>query len=564
MEVCGVMNETNANTPKKNNRGNRKNATNQKPQTKVETNAYAYDTALPFYYSIFGDIIDSIPYSIADIQRFASNPQFYNKELRDLGWWAYNNDGSVRAAVNYMVSMHTLDRVVVCKNRKPDGTKPRNFGKNRRKMLNVLDRINYKKLIRDDLLKDANDGIAFYYFEVEERPLSKIRILSDYDVLNLTEINETVEFNENGLNISIIPLPVDWCRIVGMTNGVFKAAFNMRYFDQFNEQEVDYRIRTMPKEIRDFYNENKNSNGTHNWCVLDDRKTIITKVNASLNKPWGCPMAITALDDILYSDYFTKTKRNVLDNLNNQIIYMTFPEGKEKGSSSLTKDQQREQHEKVKAAITTRKNSTGSIISFFSLASGTKLSKIDVDLGIFDEKNENAIKDNVPASLGISSASLDGNTKGNYATTTINLELVAGNVYTWIEQFIAELNKCINYNVIQDSSCVVDCYILPTTFVNRDKQVGYMKDLYSLGKGSFIAWVSSTGFDADAYISLMDYELSEDFENKYPVHRTSYTQSSNDRGGTGTKETVDIVSATNENTIQSQSSGSNESPSPSD
>lgn len=527
----------------------------------AEANAYSYNTSLPFYFSTFGDVLDCMPYSVNDIQTFASNPQFYNRELRDLGWWAYNNDGSVRAAVNYMVSMHTLDKVVVCKNRKPDGSKPETFGKNRIKMLNILDRINYKKLIRDNLLKDANDGTAFYYFEVEERPISKKSFLSDYDVLNITEINEFVELNETGINISVIPLPVDWCKIVGMTNGVYKIAFNVRYFDQFNPQEIDYRIRTMPKEIRDFYNEHKGKTGVYNWCVLDDKKTIVTKVNAPLNKPWGCPMAITALDDILYSDYFTKTKRNVLDNLNNQIVYMTFPEGKEKGMSSLTRDQQREQHEAVKRAITSRSNSNGSIIAFFSLAAGTKLSKLDVDLGIFDEKNENAIKNNVPASLGVSSASLDGNTKGNYATTTINLELVASNIYTWIEQFISELNKCINANVIKDSSCVVDCYILPTTFVNRDKQVGYMRELYSQGKGSFIAWVSATGFDADAYISLLDYELNEDFENKYPVHSTSYTQSSKDRE---TKETVDIVSATNENTIQSQTSNANESPSPSD
>ena len=36
---------------------------------------------------------------------------------------------------------------------------------------------------------------------------------------------------------------------------------------------------------------------------------------------------------------------------------------------------------------------------------------MDVDIDIFDEKNEASIKDAVPGALGISSASLDGNTK---------------------------------------------------------------------------------------------------------------------------------------------------------
>ena len=56
-----------------------------------------------------------------------------------------------------------------------------------------------------------------------------------------------------------------------------------------------------------------------------------------------------------------------------------------------------------------------------------------------------------------------------------------------------------------------------------------MKDLYSSGKGSLLAWISAAGFDSDAYVSLMDYELECDFENKYPVHATSYTMSNKDK-----------------------------------
>lgn len=338
-----------------------------------------------------------------------------------------------------------------------------------------------------------------------------------------------------------------------------EMAFNLRYFDQFNDRELKARLQAMPKEIRDGYNQNKGS--INNWIILDDTKTIVTKVNAAINQPWGVPMAVTAFDDIMYAEYFVNTKRTVLDSINNQIIYMTFPEGKEKGTSSLTKDQQREQHEKVKEAVITRRSQSG--ISFFSLASGTKIDKMDVDIDIFDEKNEASIKDAVPGALGISSASLDGNTKGNYATASLNLELVASNTYTWIENFMFELNKCINANIIMDSSCVVDCYILPTTFANRDKQVKYMQDLYSHGKGSLTAWVSATGFDPDAYISLLDYELESDFENKYPVHATSFTMSGRDEADSkeSGREAVDF--ATNENTIQSQSSGSNTNPKPS-
>lgn len=534
--------------------GNRKRNYTPKVNTKnVETNAFAYNTTLPYVYSVLGDYLDSAPHNIREIREYSKNPQYYNKELRDLAWWAYNTNGSVKAAVNYICSMHTLDKVIVCKTRTKKHKRPGNFESNRLKMLSVLDKINYKQHIRDNLMKNANDGTAFFYFETGKRPVNNAKYLSDYDIANIVEINEL------GLDVSIITLPVDWCRICGRISNHYRCAFNLRYFEQFTEKERKARLQAMPKEIRDGWNKHDLNNP---WLVLDDTKTIVTKVNAAINQPWGVPMAVTAFDDILYAEYFINTKRTVLDNINNQIIYMTFPEGKEKGTSSLSKDQQKDQHEKVKDAVINRKSQSG--ISFFSLASGTKLDKMEVDIGIFDEKNESSIKNNVPADLGISSASLDGNTKGNYATASLNLELVASHVYTWIENFMAELNKCINVNVIKDSSCVVDCYILPTTFSNRDKQVQYMKDLYSNGKGSLLAWISATGFDADAYISLLDYEVETDMENKYPVHATSYTMSGKDNNsGDDESGRTPVDNPTNENTIQSQSSGSNSNPKPS-
>lgn len=79
-----------------------------------------------------------------------------------------------------------------------------------------------------------------------------------------------------------------------------------------------------------------------------------------------------------------------------------------------------------------------------------------------------------------------------------------------------------------------------------------------------LAWISATGFDADAYISLLDYEVETDMENKYPVHATSYTMSGKDNNSEDDKGgRTSVDNPTNENTIQSQSSGSNSNPKPS-
>ena len=92
------------------------------------------------------------------------------------------------------------------------------------------------------------------------------------------------------------------------------------------------------------------------------------------------------------------------------------------------------------------------------------------------------------------------------------MEIVATNVYTWIEAIVEELNKCINYNIIQDKTYNIEFRVLPVTFINRDKMVKNLADLYSRGKGSLQAWIASIGMNADDYLSLMDFELAEDFE----------------------------------------------------
>jgi hypothetical protein len=267
-------------------------------------------------------------------------------------------------------------------------------------------------------------------------------------------------------------------------------------------------------------------------------------------------LAICALDDITYADYFVNTKRAVLNDINNQVVYETFPEG-EKGKSALTQEQQQKQHDTVKSAINTKSNQSGR--TFFSLAAGTKLDKIKIDIDLFDEKNEKGIKDAVPSSLGVAASALNGNTDGNYAAATLNMELVFGRVFLWIKDIFDELNKCINENIIKDKSCVVAFVVFPTTYANRDKFFEYMKSLYADCGGSLQAVIAASGMDVDGYMSLMDYEREQKFDEKYPPHLSRNTMSNKDTdtGGRPTKE------SDNPRSIQTKTSGSNQRPKPS-
>ncbi len=497
------------------------------------------------------------PYSIEQITQMAKNPMQNIKQLRQWARWAYYSNGTVTTAIDSLVSLHSLDYVVVVKPKKADGSR-KGYRASMEKMHSVLRSMRYKEVIRDGIFHDANDGMYVGYLETKKVPVNDQLLMTDMDIQEITEINTA------GVNTVVISLPIDYVRITGQRNNCYEVAFDLRYFSEMREDDRKRKLKGFPKEIQEGweqYSSGKFPAGAC-WQRLDWRRTIVTKIKSSRNDPYGVPFAVAALDDIDYAKYFINTKRRVLDTVNNQIYYETFPEGEKKGTSALSKDQQERQHNTVKQALTQRSNSNG--VSFFSLASGTHMDRLPVDLTLLDEENENAIKEDVNEDIGFAAAALSGSASGNYATATLNMEIVANNVYTWIEALVEELNKCLNYNVIRDGNYRVELKILPITFVNREKQVKFFADLYARGKGSLMAWIASTGFAVDDYLSLMDFELDEDFENKYPVHKTSFTVTGKDSPDGDVDQSAGSNPPVNKSTESTKANNANESPSPSE
>jgi hypothetical protein len=269
---------------------------------------------------------------------------------------------------------------------------------------------------------------------------------------------------------------------------------------------------------------------------------------------------MAAIKDILYNDYFTSTKRGVLDEINNQVIYQTFPEGKEKGTSALTTTQQENQHRTVKNAILTKQNKSGK--TFVSVAAGTKINLLNSsDTDIFDSKNEENLNDKIALGLGIAGALLNGVGSGSYAAQEQNLELITRQVCQWVEQIANELNKCISENIIKDRNNKAEVSYLPITCVNQKQMVANFKDLYLQGCGSLTAWAAACGLSEEVFVALLDHEKEEKFAEKYPPHQTSFTLSKKDADKKAGRPETDNPT---ENTVKSKGNNGNSMPSPSD
>lgn len=498
-----------------------------------------------FYYGL--NVSDYMKPSF--FQEILKDPITHNEEIRELSLQLYGSNGAYTHAVDYMQALPTLSRVVVT-----HGKSKSKKDKNRDLMMSTLLTIKDQEIMRDALWRDMVEGACFYYFETNKRPNWHKKYLSDFEVGNICEINEF------GVNASIISLPAKYTRIVGLRNSSYVIAFDLSYFSASDNDTTERKLSKMPKEIRDAYIKRSNGNGSivgSPWYVLDNSKTIVHKIRSKREEPYGRPLVMAAISDILYSDYFTKTKRNVLDDINNHIIYETFPEGKDKGTSALTQTKQQEQHNVVKNAVTNKNNVGG--VTFVSVAAGTKLDKLDIsNTDIFDEKNESSLSDKIALDLGIAAALLNGVGSGSYAAQQQNLELITAQLLMWIEQISAELNKCIAANIIKDKKNWVEVKYLPITHANKKEMVGYMKDLYLQGKGSLSLWAAACGIAPDVFFALLDQELEEDIENKYPTHATSFTMSKSDTGGRPPTDNP------TENTIKSQGNNGNSMPSPSD
>lgn len=482
---------------------------------------------------LFGDSYESL-------KDLIKNPMDNNLEIRHLSRAIYSMSGLYSNIIDYMTSLLTLDRIIISKSKSEKKRK-----NNKLKMETCLKKIKDKEFIRDMLFRAVLDGIAVSYLEISNNLNNKQKFMTDFEVKNISEINS------DKFNISVCNLPADYIQIVGIKNGSYQIAFDLNYFTNCKGEKLENKLRRYPKEIREaFYKRSKNAD-LPNWFIIDNSRTIVLKIRSSREEKWGRPLVLQAIQDILYSDYWTNTKRNVLSEINSRIFYMEFPQGKEPGTSALTQTQQKQQHEMVKNGILKRGNSGGT--NFFSVASGTKINKLDVDTSLFKDECEKDLKNDICTDLGFAASLLSG-TSSSYSSQQNNLQLVISQVYSWVESISYELVKAINQNIIKDNENKVDIYYLPCSIVNRKEFVNQMKELYTLGHGSLSAWIASTGMNPEAYLSLMEMEKSEQWDEKFKPHLTSFTASSNNRGRPESTE------LTNENTDKSKANNSNNIP----
>ena len=495
----------------------------------VETNSLSYNS-----YSISTGMLDTDNIPMSDLKQYVKYPMIYNEILRTISEQSYNSQGIYSQVIDYSITIPTLAYITTMRNKTPEL-------KEKKKKFNLfLKLLNHDRSTRDIL---RNLYIYGTYIGILRNTSANNK---NIDTGSMTvESLDRIEGLSLDDNFMIQPLDLDYCKIIGFQNNASISVFDMMYFDQFKYGGLVNEIKNYPKDFMKAYMDYK-KDSSKRWFILDYSKTIALKFRASENECFGRPYGLSAFSDMKASSDYDDSQYQLISELASSIYFMILPEGEKKGSSSLNSTQQKEIIEAFRGAV--KVNTSGNLakISTLSLAPGTEISRLSKDSSLIKDTLSNENMKKISTSLGFASSALNAESSGgsSYANLQVNIDLVSSQVFQVVDEIAREYTRVLNGLLDIKPRDYIDIKYLPISWLNKDSMFEKAQNLYTQGRGSLKFWISTMGIDVDDYLSLMDDEADEDFENKYPVHATSFNSNGGDindnKGGAPPKKTKDL------------------------
>ena len=485
------------------------------------------------YTSLHGHI-----YSKYQIDNIINNPDYYHVEKCKIVDMMMKSSGIVSNVILKSKALPLLSHIVM-----PNKCNDNNF-KNVQKAYKFLRDLHHELYTRDGLRNYLAYGEAVYYLQHKEN------------------------------KPSLIPLDKQYIKFEGLKNNEFIVSFNLDYFDDQvniersnydNELEVVDILRNYPKEFAAAYHKYKNNMSIRNqWFLLDRNKTFAVK-RGILDSEHGESLIMPVIKDILFSkEYIESLRDNIRDN-SSQIWGLEQPESEKKGICSLNREQQKMQFDNFNNAINKQnmqsKNGYASFATSFVVAPGTKIHKMDFGNELLKNPMRKETNDQLSIGLGFGMGILGGESKDNFASQKLNIDLILSEIYEYLGLASKQIEKLIKtyYNFNDDNSVIFTYFNVSK--MDKEKKFNDAKELYTMAGGSRVYLYAMGADDPQSYMKLLDMEKHLNLDEKYPPNQTSFTLSpkdnvSDDKGGRPTKDD-DKLSVSGEKT---RANGYNEQP----
>ncbi len=412
--------------------------------------------------------------SIRDLHKWQKNPIQYNEQLRKLALYYYGQKGVITETYEMYKTLPNLNSSIFCNN--PNGEK---YTENLVKINEYDLNINKPTIIRG-LIFDSLFGTVVGY----------IRNRKQIQTLDLNIYKPARKINNR------------WQVDCDLT--CFEKSSNV--------------IESQPIEVQNAYRKYKDSNGKiDSKYSLNIKNTFVIKIRSKNNEILGRPVAMSAFDDLLHKELLKEAEKAIVDRIVAQLIYLKLGESGEKGFHP-TKSQSQKVYNAVKTILDDKDKGK---IKFAGIPFWAEIDKLDVDLGIFDDKKYTQIDKDIMIDLGVSGILSTGD-GGSYSSGSMNVQIFFQKIFEIIEQIEEEVFNVQYRQIVKDKDYIFYKKFTRAVTLNNDTRIETLKDLVDMG-GSIKFLTDELGIDFEQYRKQVERENALGMHDILTPYMKSYT-----------------------------------------
>lgn len=463
------------------------------------------------------------------LQRWFSNPDKYMQEISDLLTYYYIIDGDISQLYDLIFSLPELTYSIKCYE------KTDSYKEDILKIKKMLNKINHKLLTRSMLTQLAHDGTLLgTWLGTKKDPYFYV-----FDNLKY-----------------VFPY--------GNYHGKMIGVYDLSYLDVLTDAQRKALYENLYPFVTEIkYNKWKNETDIEKKKVLQylvlppDISLVARNRLLNANQRLGLPLGTQAIFSLRHKQKLKDLEASVADKIIRAIAVLKMDD-KNSFGDKIKEGTRKKLFNKVKSTLE-RSIETQSGITCIGIPSWANFEPAQIQGGdkVLNPDKYETVDNDITVSTGVSSV-LSNGTNGNYSSAELNLRIIYKKIGSMLEQIEEIYNQLIKIILGKKGNNYIFEYNkdMPLT---KNQKLDAVSKLVDKGY-SLKTMTDLLGIDFEDYISQSLYEIEElKLRDKIIPPMSTYTMSKSDNNDGS--PTVD--EATNENTIQSQGSNSNNNPKPS-
>ncbi len=428
----------------------------------------------------------------ADVIEWLTNPQRYEKKLRDLSRFLFNSSSHYRRLIDYFATMLTFDYVV-------DVYNQTDYKVNK----NLIDVIQKKYIIILNLLETMNIKHEF----------SKLIYRAFIDDIVYGYIYST----KNSFFFDI--LDPDYCAISSIEDGVYNYSFSFNYFDS-NPKDLE---RFAP-EFKQKYEIYKKDRKNMRWQELDSKNTICIKIS---DTEYTIPPLAGIFEDVysLYEYKDIQLSKSELENYLLLVAKIPYRKDDSENSFALSLDIAKEYFSLMSDSLP---DQIGSVLSPFDSVESIKLNRSERELdGVSLAENSLYNSAGVPRLIFNSDKASGAALNKAIMSDESTVFRILRQFERWTNRKLKDENRKINFKVT----------FLDITRYNRDEIINTYKEASTLGLPVKRHYCASLGLSPSDVINsiLLENDVMNITEKFVPLTSAYQNSNVNDKGGAPSK-----------------------------